>query len=204
MNFGTMLAVNQFVQPPCFMLRKLINRTITYFGRGLLAVAPLGLTFWIIYGIFEWIDGLNPIDIPGIGVLLMIGIILATGFLVSTVIPQSVATLLESSIKHLPLVSLMYFSLKDLISAFVGDRKKFNQPVLVLINKQSDLRKLGFITQTDLSHLDLHNMVAVYLPHSYAFSGELFIVPTENVTLLNAPSADIMKMIVSGGVSTNK
>lgn len=199
-----MLVVNQFVLPPFTMFRKLINRTITYFGRGLLAVAPLGLTFWIIYGIFEWVDGLNPIDIPGIGVLLMIGIILATGFLVSTVIPQSVATLLEGSIKHLPLVSLMYFSLKDLISAFVGDRKKFNQPVLVLVNKQSELRKLGFITQTDLSHLQIEGMVAVYLPHSYAFSGELFIVPTENVTLLNVPSADVMKMIVSGGVSANK
>ena len=185
------------------MFRKLINRTITYFGRGLLAVAPLGLTFWIIYGIFEWVDGFNPIDIPGIGVLIMIGIILGAGFLVSTVIPQSFATLLEGSIKHLPLVSLMYFSLKDLISAFVGDRKKFNQPVLVLVNRQSDLRKLGFITQTDLSHLQIEGMVAVYLPHSYAFSGEFFIVPTENVTLLNVPSADVMKMIVSGGVSAN-
>ncbi|TAE23692.1 MAG: DUF502 domain-containing protein [Cytophagales bacterium] len=183
------------------MFRKILNRTIAYFGRGLLAVAPLGLTFWIVYGIFEWVDGLNPIDIPGIGVLIMIGIILGTGILVSTVIPQSFGALVEASIKHLPLVSLMYFSLKDLISAFVGDRKKFNQPVLVLINRQSDLRKLGFITQTDLSHLDLKHMVAVYLPHSYAFSGEMFIVPSENVTLLNAPSAEVMKMIVSGGVS---
>ncbi|KAB7730930.1 DUF502 domain-containing protein [Rudanella paleaurantiibacter] len=185
------------------MIRKLLNRTITYFGRGLLAVAPIGLTIWIIYGIFEWVDGLNPIDIPGIGVLIMVGIIFGVGVLVSTIIPQSFATLLEGSIKHLPLVSLMYFSLKDLISAFVGDRKKFNQPVLVLINRQSELRKLGFITQTDLSHLQLHNMVAVYMPHSYAFSGELFIVPAENVTLLNVPSADVMKMIVSGGVSAN-
>lgn len=183
------------------MIRKILNRTIAYFGRGLLAVAPVGLTFWIIYGIFEWVDSLNPFDIPGIGVLLMIGIILGTGFLVSTVIPQSFGALVEGSIKHLPLVSLMYFSLKDLISAFVGDRKKFNQPVLVLVNRQSDLRKLGFITQTDLSNLQLSGMVAVYLPHSYAFSGELFIVPTENVTLLNVPSADVMKMIVSGGVS---
>lgn len=183
------------------MFRKLINRTITYFGRGLLAVAPLGLTFWIIYGIFEWVDGLNPIDIPGIGVLIMVGIIFGTGILVSTVIPQSFGALVEASIRHLPLVSLMYFSFKDLISAFVGDRKKFNQPVLVLVNRQSDLRKLGFITQTDLNHLHLNGMVAVYLPHSYAFSGELFIVPSENVTLLNVPSAEIMKMIVSGGVS---
>jgi uncharacterized membrane protein len=183
------------------MIRKILNRTIAYFGRGLLAVAPVGLTFWIIYGIFEWVDSINPFDIPGIGVLIMIGIILGTGFLVSTVIPQSFGSLVEGSIKHLPLVSLMYFSLKDLISAFVGDRKKFNQPVLVLVNRQSDLRKLGFITQTDLSNLQLSGMVAVYLPHSYAFSGELFIVPTENVTLLNVPSADVMKMIVSGGVS---
>ena len=88
-----------------------------------------------------------------------------------------------------------------LITAFVGDKKKFNQPVLVTINRESDIKKLGFITQTDLSHLEIKDYIAVYMPHSYAFSGELFIVPIANVTLLNATSTDIMKMIVSGGVS---
>lgn len=183
------------------MYRKIINRLITYFGRGLLGVAPLGLTIYVIYSVFVWVDGLVPIDMPGIGFLIMFGIILGSGVLISTVLPRSFAGLVEGAIRHLPLVSLIYFSVKDLISAFVGDKKKFNQPVLVLLNKESGIRKIGFITQTDLSRLGLTDAIMVYLPHSYAFSGELFIVPAENVKLLNIPSADVMKLIVSGGVS---
>ncbi|GAA4395703.1 DUF502 domain-containing protein [Nibrella viscosa] len=184
------------------MFTTFVNRTITYFGRGLLFVAPIGLTIYVFYGIFEWADSLNPSEIPGIGLLIMLGIIMGVGVLVSTIIPNSFLTLFEGSIKHLPLVRLIYFSLKDLISSFVGDKKKFNQPVLVLVNPQAQLSKLGFITQTDLSHLHISDAVAVYMPHSYAFSGELFIVPVSNVKLLNASSTDVMKMIVSGGVST--
>lgn len=182
-------------------MNQFVSRLITYFGRGLLAVTPVGLTIYVIYSIFVWVDGLIPLHIPGLGLLIVLSIILGVGVLISTVIPQSVATLFEGSIKHLPLVRLIYFALKDLVSAFVGDKKKFNQPVLVTVNVQSNLRKLGFITQTDLSHLGIGGMVAVYLPHSYAFSGELFIVPSENITLLNVPSAEVMKVIVSGGVS---
>nr|WP_293843378.1 DUF502 domain-containing protein [uncultured Arsenicibacter sp.] len=178
-----------------------MSRFLTYFGRGLLAVAPIGLTIWVLYSIFIWVDGLVPTQIPGIGLLIVFGIILGVGVLVSTVIPNSVLNLFEGSIKHMPLVRLIYFSLKDLISAFVGDKKKFNQPVLVVVNRQSELKKLGFITQADLNHLGLKGHVAVYFPHSYAFSGELFIVPAENVSLLSMSSSDAMKLIVSGGVA---
>ena len=187
------------------MYRKIINRLITYFGRGLLGVAPLGLTIYVIYSLFIWVDELVPIDMPGIGFLIMIGIILGSGVLISTVLPRSFAGLVEGAIRHLPLVSLIYFSVKDLISAFVGDKKKFNQPVLVTINRDSAsgscIRKIGFITQTDLSRLGLTDAIMVYLPHSYAFSGELYIVSADHVKLLNMPSADVMKLIVSGGVS---
>ena len=183
------------------MTNKFISRLLAYFGRGLLAIAPLGLTIYVIYGVFIWVDGLVPINIPGIGFLIMTGIILGSGLLISTVIPQSFASLFEGSIRHLPLVSLIYFSVKDLISAFVGDKKKFNQPVLVMLNRESGVRKIGFITQTNLSQIGLSDVGMVYCPHSYAFSGELYIVPSENVKLLSLSSSEAMKIIVSGGVS---
>ena len=67
---------------------------------------------------------------------------------------------------------------------------------------ESGLEKLGFITQEDLSKLGIEGKVAVYLPHSYNFSGNLFIVPSQNVIILkSASSADVMKFIVSGGVT---
>lgn len=188
-----------------------LNRIFGYFVRGLILVAPLYFTVLIIWTGVETLDGILPISIPisqnksiylpGLGMLIILGGIILLGFFFSTVVPQSFFKFTERILRRIPLVSLIFYSVKDLITAFVGDKKKFNQPVLVTINRESDIKRLGFITQTDLSHLQIKDYIAVYMPHSYAFSGELFIVPIANVTLLNATSTDIMKMIVSGGVS---
>jgi len=103
--------------------------------------------------------------------------------------------------RRIPLVSLIYYSVKDLILAFVGDKKKFNQPVLVTMYQETQIKKIGFITQTDLGHLNIAGHVAVYMPLSYSLSGELFIVPCEHVSVLDASATDVMKMLISGGVS---
>ncbi len=188
-----------------------LNRIFGYFVRGLVLVAPLYFTILIIWTGVEALDGILPVSIPispqksiylpGLGMLVILLGILLLGFFFSTVVPQSFFRFTERILRRIPLVNLIFYSIKDLISAFVGDKKKFNQPVLVTINRESDVKKLGFITQTDLSHLFIKDYIAVYMPHSYAFSGELFIVPVGNVTMLDANSADIMKMIISGGVS---
>ncbi|MEG1573365.1 MAG: DUF502 domain-containing protein, partial [Bacteroidales bacterium] len=113
-------------------------------------------------------------------------------------------TWLDSQIVKLPFIKLIYTSIKDLMSAFVGKKKKFTEAVMVKASKESDLYKLGFITQTDLAFLGLsEKMVAVYLPHSYAFSGNLWLVPAENITPVQANAADVMKFIVSGGVAAS-
>ena len=188
-----------------------LNRIFGYFVRGLVLVAPLYFTILIIWTGVEALDGILPISIPisankslylpGLGMLIILLSIILLGFFFSTVVPQSFFRFTERILRKIPLVNLIFYSIKDLISAFVGDKKKFNQPVLVTVNRESDVKKLGFITQTDLSHLYIKDYIAVYMPHSYAFSGELFIVPVGNVMMLDANSADIMKMIVSGGVS---
>ena len=101
-----------------------------------------------------------------------------------------------------PLVSLIFKSVKDLLSAFVGTEKKFNRPVLVKINKSADVERLGFITQDNMNDLGIEDKkIAVYLPSSYGILGDLYIVPSKNVTPIDTNSTEVMKFIVSGGVS---
>jgi uncharacterized membrane protein len=172
-----------------------------YFLQGLLYVAPIGVTFYIIFALIKWIDSLLLINIPGLGFLIFVTLITLVGYLGSHFITTSVIETLEGFVKKLPLVGLVYTSIKDLTNAFVGKKKKFNQPVIVTINRDSNLQRLGYITQSDLSSLGIYDKVAVYLPHSYNISGNLFIVPKEHVTPLQANGAELMKFIVSGGVS---
>ncbi len=195
--------------------RPILGRLFSYFIRGLLFVAPIGFTIFILLGAFDFVDNIiririptadpnNDLIIPGLGTLIVILGTMLTGFTFSVLLPQTIQNLIENAISHLPLVRIFYFAFKDLISAFVGDKRKFTQAAIVLINKEANIHKIGFITQNDLTNLGVSDMVAVYCPHSYAFSGELILAPKENVKMLDMPSAEVMKLIVSGGVSINQ
>ena len=178
------------------------NRSLpTYFFRGLLFVVPVALTIYILVVSIQWLDSLIQISIPGLGLLTILASITLNGYLASTLLAAPLFRLLEELLTRLPLVNIIYSSLKDLISAFVGDKKKFDRPVLVALSEDLTIRKPGFITQENLTKLGLVDQVAVYLPHSYNFSGNLFFVPSQYVTPIEASSTEIMKFIVSGGVS---
>ncbi len=181
--------------------KSLTGRVVSYLVRGLLLLTPVYFTGYIIYGLLDWLDSQFYFYFPGSGLVVALAVVVGVGFVGSTFIAVPVFRVFEQFINTLPLVRIIYSSLKDLVSAFVGDKKKFNQPVLVKLGTNTDLQRLGFVTQTDLSSLRLEGVVAVYLPQSYAFAGDLFIVPAALVTPLDAPTTEVMKFIVSGGVS---
>lgn len=176
------------------------KRILTYFFRGLLFVVPIALTVYVIVLTLQFLDGILPIPFPGLGIVIILVFITFIGFLASIFITRPLFEIFERWVFKIPLINILYTSIKDLMSAFVGDKKKFNTPVIVKIS--ADISRLGFITQEDLSMLDEPEMVAIYFPHSYNFSGNLFLVPRENVRILkHLKSAEVMKFIVSGGVS---
>jgi uncharacterized membrane protein len=181
-----------------------------YFIQGLLITVPIAITVLVIVKIFGWVFHLlnkigliiDPYVSPVLAFAVVIGLIFLAGLLGSNYLFTPLFKLVERAIEKAPLVKIIYSSIKDFLSAFVGSKKRFNQPVLVLIDKANDIRQMGFITQTDLSHINLReDKVAVYMPMSYAFSGKLIIVPKEHVTPLDISSTDAMKFIVSGGVT---
>ena len=186
-----------------------MRRIKTYFFQGLLFIVPVGLTLYIIYLTYSFINGLlieyiRPViklDIPFLDLIIVLLIIALVGFLGQTFIFRPVKTLVNRTFEKLPIIKYIYTSLKDIISAFVGKDKKFNHPVLVKVNHISNLEKLGFITPEDLNIIGIEEKkVAIYFPHSYNFSGEMFIVPADQVTRIDLPAAEVMKFIVSGGV----
>lgn len=177
------------------------KRAVRYFFSGTLFIVPLVATAYFLYVSFDWLDSLLHIPYPGVGFLLLILAITGFGYLTTNFAFNTFSNFFESTLKKIPLLSLIYSSIKDLIEAFVGEKKKFSKPVLVTINKENNLFQIGFITQKDLSELGLNDMVSVYLPHSYAFSGIHYVVPKEHVRPLNVSGTVAMKYIVSGGVS---
>jgi len=186
-----------------------MKKITKYFLQGLLYLAPFGITVYIIYAVFKFADNLLrstlqrvlSIDIPGLGLVIIVILIILTGIIGHTFIARPFKAFFNGIIEKTPFLKVIYSALNDLFSAFVGKEKKFDKPVIVLVNPISNLQKLGFLTEDDLTKLDEKEKVAVYFPHSYNFSGELFIVPKENVRPININPAEAMKFIVSAGVS---
>jgi uncharacterized membrane protein len=178
-----------------------LRKIIRYFLSGTLFIVPLTATGYFIFISFRWLDSLLNLPYPGLGVAIILVAITAFGYLSSNLAFRTVSTWFDHLMNRIPLIKLIYSSLKDLLNAFVGDKKKFNKPVLVRMNQENQLYQVGFITQADLTTLGINDMVSVYLPHSYAFSGMHYIVPKENIRPLNVSGPVAMKYIVSDGVS---
>lgn len=184
-------------------------RTVfNYFLRGLLFVFPLAATLYIMISaiiwsndtfntlLFKWLS----IDIPGLGIITVFFGVALIGYIFSKAFTRPLIYYFEELLSRVPLVKIIYTSIKELTEAFVGDKKRFNKPVLVQMGG-GELYRIGFITQKDLRELGLTEMVAVYCPHSYNFSGNLYIVPQSHVTPLNMNATDVMKFVVSAGVT---
>jgi uncharacterized membrane protein len=191
-----------------------MKKLLAYFVRGCLVLAPLALTLYIAWLVFATIDQVLPIGVPGLGFVLTVALITVVGFLTSNVIGKAALDQTEKLFTRVPLVKLLYTSIRDLINAFVGDKKRFDKPVAVALLPGSGAMALGFVTRQSLHYLEAHGgaayqsrasslstHVAVYFPQSYNFAGNLLLVPRESVLPLELPSADVMAFIVSGGVS---
>jgi uncharacterized membrane protein len=178
-----------------------LRRFVRYFFSGTIFIVPLIATAYFIFVSFRGLDSLLNLPYPGLGFLIILFAITGFGYLTTNFAFKTFTTWFDHGMNRIPLVKLIYSAVKDLLGAFVGDKKKFNKPVLVRINKENSLYQIGFITQSDLSDLGLTDMVVVYFPHSYAFSGYHYFVPKENIQTLDVPGPTAMKFIVSGGVS---
>ena len=187
----------------------IMKKIINYLLQGLLYIAPLSITAYIIYAVFTLLDDMSQallakfvdIRIPGLGILSLLLFLILIGILGKTFIAKPLKLVINRIIESIPLLNFIYKAFNDLFTAFVGKEKKFNQPVLVKVNLNSNLEKLGFITEENLDVLNEKEKVAVYFPHSYNFSGELFIVPRSNLKTVDVNSSDVMKFIVSAGLT---
>lgn len=200
--------------------RAFLRRLLQYFFQGLIVLAPIGITIWVVLSLFNLVDDILPnilhavapslikkdlegnlIKIPGLGFLVVIALVLLVGWLSSLFAVGRLVALLDTVLEKTPGIKFIYSSVKDFLEAFAGNKKKFDKPVLVNVDA-TDVWRIGFITQKSSADFGLEDHVTVYVPHSYAISGITYIVPLSRVrSLNNVSAADAMKYTVSGGVT---
>jgi uncharacterized membrane protein len=178
-----------------------MTRLLNYFLRGLVVVVPLAVTVYVCAVIFTTIDNWLGLPIPGAGFLLALALITTVGALASTIVTRSVLNVVDRTFERLPFVRLLYTSAKDMLNAFVGEKRRFDKPVLVAISNDRAVKVLAFLTSESLASLGVEDHVTVYVPLSYSVAGHIVVVPADRVRRLDADAVEVMAFIVSGGVT---
>lgn len=175
-------------------------KAIKYFLRGVLITLPLAGIIWVINVLTNKFDALlNFENSYGLSVVIILLGLTFIGFIGSWLLLKPILDIIDDLLKKVPGVKVIYTLIKDFLEAFVGEKRKFSEPVAVEMN--NGLYKMGFVTHKDLSSIQFDGYVAVYFPHSYNFSGNVFLVPVGKIKAINGNSSDVMKFIVTGGVT---
>ncbi len=194
------------------------KRLLQFFLQGLIVIAPIAVTVYVVVWLFTSIDNILPNIInaiapdflvgedgvtrrlPGLGFVFVVLLVIVIGWLSSLFFVERLVSVLDKVLERTPGIRLIYTSVKDFLEAFAGNKKKFDKPVLVTVDA-TEVWRIGFITQREASRFELPDYVVVYVPHSYAISGITYIVPRDRIKLLNITAAEAMKFVVSGGVT---
>ncbi|HVZ95450.1 MAG TPA: DUF502 domain-containing protein [Chitinophagaceae bacterium] len=179
------------------------QKLIQYFLQGLLILGPVSITLYFIYVVFDKIDNiLRPeINVPGIGFVIIIIFIILVGYLSSFFVLGRVLSVMDKFLERTPGIKLFYSFIRDFFEAFAGEKKKFTKSVLANVD-DTDVWRVGFITQEDMASFGMENYVAVYLPMAYSVAGNVYIIPKERIRPIpNISATESMKFAVSGGVT---
>ena len=183
-----------------------MNNIKNHFFKGLLYIVPVAAIIWVVANSYTALNSIIgdylPEDMKYLGIIILLLIITIFGYLGSVFIASPINDFFRKLLERAPLLKTIYSSVQDLMNTFVGDKKGFSEPVLVKIYENSTIERIGFVTNEDVKSLNIQKgKVLVYLPHSYAISGQLFVVEKKNITKIDNSSSEVMKLIISGGVT---
>lgn len=183
-----------------------MNNIKNHFLKGLLYIVPVAVIIWVItksYTVLNSIIGdYLPENMKYLGIIVLLIIITVFGYLGSVFIASPINDFFRKLLEKAPLLKTIYSSVQDLMNTFVGNKKGFSEPVLVKMYENSTIERIGFVTNEDVGSLNItKGKVLVYMPHSYAISGQLFVVEKKNITKIDKSSSEVMKLIISGGVT---
>jgi len=190
------------------------KKLLQYFLQGLLVLAPLLITFYVIFVVVSSVDSLIPfftftdekgnvhVQNYGLGFIAIIFVIIVIGYFSYFFITNRLVNYFDRIMHKVPGLKHIYSTTRDFFEAFTGDKKKFTHSVLANVD-DTDIWRLGFVTKDDMNDFDLPEHVAVYIPSAYSVAGNVYIVPKSRIKYIkNVGSTQFMKFAVSGGITT--
>ena len=186
-----------------------MKHILAIFLKGVFVLAPIALTFFIIYKIYGITEGLFKgfllsagVYFPGLGVMVTLGVIFLAGLLTSNWVTNNLIKYFEKLLAKVPLLGNIYGIIKDTLGSFTGDKKGFSR--LVRVDMPNGLKLLGFLTNDEDKDFFPQGYVAVYLMQSMQWTGNLILVPENLVEPIDVSAEEALKFIASAGILKSK
>lgn len=190
-----------------------IKSIFRYFLQGLLVIAPVLITFYLLYTLVVTIDSWIPIfkvsdasgnvkvQNYGLGLVILVGLLVLIGYTSYFFLSKKLIDLFNKIMENIPVINLVYTTTRDFFEAFAGDKNKFTENVLANVD-DNDVWRIGFVTRDDMSDFGLNEYVAVYIPMAFSLSGNVYILPKNRVKpITHIDSSATMKFAISGGLA---
>lgn len=191
-------------------MRPLGGRLRQYFLAGLISLAPLVITGWVLWQIYRLVDGfvrpwlerIPPLrEVPGFfvtlgGLTIFLLLIVLVGVLMQNVFGVAVFGLLERWLRRIPVARVVFETTKQIGEVLLNPQRNAFQQVVIFTYPRPGLYSLGFVTSDD----GRQELVSVFLPTTpNPTSGFLLLVPRREATVLPLSVEEGMRLVISGG-----
>jgi uncharacterized membrane protein len=185
------------------MINKLMKVLLKYFLNGVLFLTPVMLTIvivsWILSTWDETAGKIFPVQIPGLALIISIVVVIVVGYVASWWLSAKLMSYIDQIFTRVPVIQFIYSIIKDTLTNLLGEKKAFSK-VAVIRWPGTNTKMLGFITSDDLEHIGFKDHIAVYVMQSMQWAGVTFLVPKEDIEILEGVKIeDVMKFVVSAG-----
>ena len=185
-----------------------------YFLTGIVVMAPVGVTAFVLLWIFGRLDAiLSPVfrvlgvRIPGLGLLVLVLIIVGTGWVAHQAVGREIIVLGRNWLKKFPLTRTIYSAASQIVEQIVGEDRKFFKRCVLVEYPRSGCWAIGFLTSDAAVEVGraagTDDAVAVFLPTTpNPTSGFLVFLPRSQVRPLEMSVEEGFKLVISGGAVT--
>lgn len=210
--------------------RGLFARLRANFLTGLVVIAPVGLTIWLIWSVVGWIDGfvlplvpmryqpdrmlqdllgLDPsvqINVRGIGVVIFLIFTVVVGWIAKGLIGRSLISFAEGLVERTPVVRSIYSGIKQISETVFAQSERSFEKACVIEYPRKGIWAIGFISTNTKGEIakrahDGRPMLSIFLPTTpNPTSGFLLFVPEEDVTVLDMTVEEAAKLVISAGL----
>jgi uncharacterized membrane protein len=200
------------------MNRPITKRLSQIFLKGLIALLPVSLTFYLLawtartaenaFGepLRTWLP--QAFYFPGAGVILMAALILAVGALIESYVTIRFFDWLEASVEKMPIIGSIYTPLRDLTQLIARQSDSPSQRVVFVRLEPLGVEALGMVMRDQFADLpkDMTNgdQVAVFIPFSYGVGGFTVLVSKAKIRETSLATDRALQLAITGWIKSTK